>query len=387
MWGGFAGGMSILGDRLVVEKEGAREARIEKLFKIMVRQEASDLHLKVGQAPILRIKGMLQSLKSDPLTDRQIQKLAYELLRPKQIVFFEGEGSLDFAHEFGGGWRVRVNLYKQRGHISMSCRLVQQTIPSYEELYLPPILSKIADSPVGLVLVVGATGTGKSTTLAAMIQQINTSRRCHIVTIEDPIEFSFKDAKSFVDQREIGLDVPDWLTALKYAMREDPDVIMVGEMRDPETFQAGIVAAETGHLVFGTMHASNCSHVFTRIMEMFPTEKHPMIRQGLAMNLQAVIAQMLIPSCKEGLAMVPAVEVLLCNSVVKGLIARDEMAKVPEVIRGGTAEGMQDMISALAKLVNDDMVLRKVALEMSPNRDRLLMTLRGISVDAGKILG
>ena len=237
------------------------------------------------------------------------------------------------------------------------------------------------------MLVVGATGTGKSTTLAAMIQQINMRRRCHILTMEDPIEYSYKDAKSFVNQREIGLDVPDWQSALKYAMREDPNVILIGEMRDPDTFQAGLSAAETGHLVFGTLHASTCGQIFGRILEMFPTDKHPMIRQSLSINLRAAIAQLLLPSCKEGLHMVPAVEVLICTPIVQSLILRGEEQKIPQVIRGGVNDGMQDMTSAIAKLVNDEMVLRKVALEMAPNREQLDMALRGIAVDVGRIIG
>ena len=368
-------------------QERAGEPKIEKLFKIMVRQNASDLHLKFMQPPILRIGGALRSLKSDPLTDAQIHALIYELLRPEQITLFEQRGSFDFAYEFEGGYRVRINAFRQRGHTSVSCRLVQNRIPTYADLHLPPILAQIAEYPVGLVLVAGATGTGKSTTLAAMVQQINLTRRCHILTIEDPIEYSFTDAKSMVNQREIGLDVPDWLSALKYGMREDPNVILVGEMRDPETFQAGLTAAETGHLVFGTLHASNATQAFGRILEMFPPEKHPMIRQGLSANLRAVVAQMLMPSAKEGIRMVPAVEVLLCNSVVRNLIARGEEAKLPEVIRGGVNEGMLDMTAAIARLVREDLVLRKVALETAPNRERLEMELRGIAVDVGKIIG
>ena len=300
-----------MGETVVLDaQEQPGEPKIEKLFKIMVRQNASDLHLKVEQPPVLRIGGALRSLKSDLLTDAQIQKLMYELLKPDQIATFEQIGSFDFSYEFEGGWRVRINIYKQRGHISVACRLVQSRIPTVEELHLPPSLVKIAEMPIGLVLVVGATGTGKSTTLAAMIQHINNTRRCHILTVEDPIEYSFKDNKSLVNQREIGIDVPDWLSALKYGMREDPNVILIGEMRDPETLQAGLTAAETGHLVFGTLHASNCYQAFSRMLEMFPVEKHPAIRQGLSANLAAIVAQMLLPSSREGIRMVPAVEVL-----------------------------------------------------------------------------
>jgi twitching motility protein PilT len=367
-------------------QETAGEPKVNKLFKIMVRQSASDLHMKIGQPPVLRINGVLRALKSEPMTDSQIQKLFFEVLRPDQIAQFDKLGSLDFAHEFEGGWRVRVNIFRQRGHTSVACRLVQMRIPTVEELHLPPQLLKIADMPVGLVLVVGATGTGKSTTLAAMIQHINSTRRCHILTVEDPIEYAFRDDKSLINQRELGLDITDWQSALKYAMREDPNVILVGEMRDPDTFQAGITAAETGHLVFGTLHASTCGQTFSRILEMFPTEKHPMVRQGLSSNLRAVIAQMLLPSAKPGINMVPAVEVLLVNSVVRTFIARAEEDKIGDVIRGSSSEGMQDMTAAIANLVKEDMVLRKVALENAPNRERLEMELRGISVEAGKII-
>ncbi len=377
-----------MGETVVLDaQEQAGEPKIEKLFKIMVRQNASDLHLKVGQPPVLRIGGALRSLKSDLLTDAQIQKLMYELLKPDQIATFERIGSFDFSYEFEGGWRVRINIYKQRGHISVACRLVQSRIPTVEELHLPPSLIKIAEMPIGLVLVVGATGTGKSTTLAAMIQHINNTRRCHILTVEDPIEYSFKDNKSLVNQREIGIDVPDWLSALKYGMREDPNVILIGEMRDPETLQAGLTAAETGHLVFGTLHASNCYQAFSRMLEMFPVEKHPAIRQGLSANLAAIVAQMLLPSSREGIRMVPAVEVLICNSVVRNLITRGEDEKIAEVIRGSSSDGMQDMTAAIAKLVKEETVLRKVALENAPNRERLEMELRGISSDRGKIIG
>jgi twitching motility protein PilT len=380
--------LNALGETVVLDtQEQAGEPKIEKLFKIMVRQNASDLHLKVQQPPVLRIGGVLRSLKSDLLTDAQIQKLIYELLKPDQIATFERIGSFDFSYEFEGGWRVRINVYKQRGHISVAVRLVQSRIPSVEELHLPPSLIKIAEIPIGLVLVVGATGTGKSTTLAAMIQHINNTRRCHILTVEDPIEYSFKDNKALINQREIGIDVPDWLSALKYGMREDPNVILIGEMRDPETLQAGLTAAETGHLVFGTLHASNCYQAFSRMLEMFPVEKHPAIRQGLSANLAAIIAQMLLPSSREGLRMVPAVEVLICNSVVRNLISRGEDEKIAEVIRGSSSDGMQDMTAAIAKLVKEETVLRKVALENAPNRERLEMEFRGISSDRGKIIG
>jgi len=375
-----------LGENEFGESNGT-PPRIEKLFNIMARKKASDLHLKQDQPPLLRIGGTVLPLKSEPLTDRQIKQLAYELFTPRMQDIFEREGSIDFATEFGDGYRTRINVFRQRGHISIACRLVTSKIPSMADLHLPETLKKIAEFPQGLVLLVGPTGTGKSTTLATMIQHINLNRRCHILTIEDPIEYSYKDDKAIINQREIGIDVSDWLAALKYAMREDPDVILVGEMRDPDTFFAGMTAAETGHLVFGTLHASNVVQTFSRILELFPADREAGLRQGLAGNLRAIIAQMLFPSCLEGVNVVPALEIMICNSVITNLITKGEESKINHLINSGESEGMQSMTQAIAKLVQADMVLRRDALEKAPNKERLEMALRGINVDMGKIIG
>ena len=364
------------------------EKKIEKLFQIMVKQGASDLHLKFGQPPILRIRGTVHFLKSDPLTDRQIHKLVHEIISSQQAETFEHQGSLDLAYEFGPETRrVRLALFRQRNHISLAARLVQAKIPTFEEINLPAQLDKICTGRRGLILVCGATGSGKSTTLAAMIGYINRTRRCHILTIEDPIEFSFKDDKSFINQRELGIDVPDWASALKYAMRADPDVIMIGEMRDPDTFAAALTAAETGHLVFGTVHSSSAAQTFSRVLDMFPRERHRMLRQELANHLRSIICQMLVPAAKEGLAMVPAVEIMISTPSVRNLILKEEERKIADLIPASRDEGMQDMTQALAGLFDKDMVLRKVALDYAPNRDRLLMALRGISTETGGLLG
>ena len=365
----------------------AKKHQIDKLFELMAAQRASDLHLKFGQPPVLRVSGALRALKMEPLDDRKIKKLVYEILLPEQIKLFEEKGSLDFGHEFSGGRRVRVNASMQRGHLSAAARLVQHDIPSFEALHLPPVLEQIASRRQGLVLVCGATGSGKSTTLAALVQHINTNRRCHILTIEDPIEYSFQDGKSFINQRELGLDVPDWDQALKFAVREDPDVILVGEMRDADTFAAGLTCAETGHLVLGTMHSSNAAQTFARILDLFPADKHPMIREQLASNLRALVCQLLVPCCKEGVGMVPAVEIMVTSPSIRSLILRGEENKIAEVVRGGKTDGMQDLTQSLGELVSKDLVLRKVALEHAPNKEQLQMSLRGISVDAGRIIG
>lgn len=369
----------------MVNKGG--EAQIDKLFAVMAKANASDLHLKFGQPPILRIAGALQMLKSDPLTDEQISKLVFDILTDKQKKAFEETGSLDLGHEFNENERVRMNVYRQRGHISVSARRVQSEAPTFASMNLPPDLEKICSYHQGLVLVCGATGCGKSTTLAAIIGKINATRRCHILTIEDPIEFSYKDDKAIVSQREVGLDVPTWADALRYAVREDPDVILVGEMRDPDTFQAGMASSETGHLVMGTLHSNSVSQTVHRILEMFPPERHPMVRQALASNLRAIIVQMLIPAAVEGVQVVPALEILFMGPVARQLITRGEDSKISDLIRGKTDDGSRSMTYSIAELVNQDKVLRKVALQYAPNREQLEMALRGISVDEGRIIG
>jgi twitching motility protein PilT len=371
----------------MVEVLEQTERPIEKLFQIMVQNGASDLHLKHGAPPILRVAGELRALKIDPLDDRQIRKLMYGIMSKEQIAIFEERSSLDISHEFGEQNRVRIAIYMQRSRISCACRWVKNRIPSFEELHLPPMLASLALRRNGMILVCGPTGCGKSTSLAAMIDTINHNRRCHILTIEDPIEYSYKDDKAIINQREIGIDVPSWDAGLKHMVRQDPDVVLIGEMRDPDTFQAGLIAAETGHVVFGTIHSSSAPQTFTRILEMFPQEKHSMVRQMLAAHLVAILVQRLLPSCKPGVDRVPALEIMINIPITRSLIMRAEEYKIGDVIPGSTEEGMQDMTQALAKLVKEELVLQQVALDEAPNRERLLMVLRGISTDTGRIVG
>ncbi|HRU06355.1 MAG TPA: PilT/PilU family type 4a pilus ATPase [Candidatus Brocadiia bacterium] len=366
-----------------LEEQKSSEARIDKLFQLMEKKGASDLHLKYGQPPILRIGRVLQALKMDPLTDNQIMKLVNEILSPQQQMILQERGSLDIGHEFAENQRVRLNIYRQRGHISVAARLVKSRIPSFEELNLPPEMAKLGQFHSGLVLVCGPTGCGKSTTLASVIEYINQNQRLHIITIEDPIEFSYTDQKSYIDQREIGLDVATWGDALKYALREDPDVILVGEMRDPDTFQAGVACAETGHLVLGTLHSGSVSQTITRILEMFPPERHAMIRQALAQNLRAIVVQMLMPAAKEGIKVVPAIELLFVTPVARQMIMKGEELKLDDLVRTKSDDGSRSMTQSIAELVQKDMVLRRVALERAPNREQLEMALRGIQVNVG----
>ena len=357
-----------------------RAPQIIKLFRFMREKSASDLHLKAGRPPMVRLGGSVRPLDLEPLSGERVDKIIRQILTPEQEETLTNTGSVDFAYEFEKDERVRVNVFRQRGVLSLAARRVNSKIPTLADLNAPPALEKLSALPQGLVLVCGVTGSGKSTTLAAVIQLINESRRCHILTIEDPIEFVYTDDKAFVNQREIGLDVMSWDDALRAAVREDPDVILVGEMRDPETFAAGLSAAETGHLVFGTLHASSVSQVFGRIYDMFSPDRQNIIRQGLAFNLRCVICQKLVPSCVEGVGVVPAVEVLFNNATVRELIRKGEENKITDIVKAGSEEGMQDFTASLADLVSRTMVAANVALEVAPNREELQMALRGIKL-------
>jgi twitching motility protein PilT len=363
-----------------------REPEMDKFFRAAIKTLASDLHLKVGQPPKLRLYGLLKNTTGPPMTAQRVEELVFGILSPAQKEFFAQHGTLDFAHEVDGEHRFRVNIFRQRGLVSLAARRVNTTIPPFEELHLPPVLEKIADSTQGLVLVVGPTGCGKTTTIASMINHINRARSCHIVTVEDPIEYLFKDAKAIVSQREIGLDVVDFEEALTYLMRQDPDVVFVGEMRDARTVTAGMRAAETGHLVFGTMHSANASQSVHRLLDLFPQTERDLVRQTLALALKAVISQVLIPCLKENVDRIPAVEILIANAAARKLIAEEREADLPSVIRACQQEGMQDITSNLCELVKNGYIDPKEAYKFAPNTEELKMALKGIRTTASGIL-
>jgi twitching motility protein PilT len=263
-------------------------------------------------------------------------------------------------------------------------------VPNFEGLGLPPVMGEIASHDQGIVILAGVTGSGKSTTIASMLQYVNERERCHIITIEDPIEFTFKDDKSIINQREVGIDVIDWDTALKHAVRQDPDIILVGEMRDRETFSAAMHAAETGHLVFGTIHASSAPSTLGRILDLFPRDMHSALRQSLAFNLKAVIAQKLLATTKElaatGQTRIPTVEIMRTNPTVRKLILTEEDNKLGDAIRIGREEGMQDFTESLRQLVVGEKVERATAFEVAPSIETLKMALKGITVAQPGIL-
>jgi twitching motility protein PilT len=363
-----------------------KDPEINKYFRAAIKTLASDLHLKVGQPPKLRLYGYLKNTMGGPLTEERIEELVFEILSPVQRERFDEHGTLDFAHEVDGKHRFRLNVFRQRGMVSLAGRRVNTEIPPFEKLHLPPVMEKIAQTNQGLVLVVGPTGCGKTTTIASMIDFINHTRSCHIVTIEDPIEYLFHDAKAIVSQREIGLDVASFDEALTYLMRQDPDVVFVGEMRDAKTVIAGMRAAETGHLVFGTMHSANASQSVHRLLDLFPQSERDLVRQTLALALRAVVSQSLIPCLKEGIDRVPAVEILIANAAARKLIAEEREADLPSVIRASQQEGMQDITFNLCELIKNGMIDPKEAFKHAPNIEELKMAMKGIRTTASGIL-
>lgn len=362
------------------------EPQLDKYFRAAIKTQANDLHLKVGQPPKLRLYGELKSTTGEVLTPKRMEELVFEIMNPTQKEFFLKHGTLDFAHEVGMEHRFRINVFRQRGVISLVARRVSTYVPSFESLHLPSIVEKIAESRQGLVLVVGPTGCGKTTTIASMIDYITRTRSCHIVTIEDPIEYLFKDNKAIVSQREIGIDVPSFEDALTYLMREDPDVVFVGEMRDSRTVTAGMRAAETGHMVMGTMHSSNASQAVHRLLDLFPQSERELVRQALAIAVRAIISQVLLPSIKEDIDRIPAVEVLLASPAVRKLISEGREADLPNVIRASLREGMQDLTENLCKLVQEGWIDPKDAYKYAPNTEELKMALKGIRTTAEGIL-
>lgn len=369
-----------------VRKELDHEPELNKYFKAAIKVQASDLHLKVGQPPKLRKYGDLKNTTGEVMTKEKMEEMVFEILTPVQKEFFAQHGTLDFAHEIGGEHRFRTNIFRQRGMISLAARRVNTFIPPFNELNLPAILDKICQTTQGLVLVVGPTGCGKTTTIASMIDFINRTRSCHIVTVEDPIEYLYKDQKAIVSQREIGIDVQDFEEALKYLMRQDPDVVCVGEMRDSNTVTAGMRAAETGHLVFGTLHSANASQAVHRILDLFPPAERDLTRQALSVALRSVISQVLLTCLKEGIERIPAVEILTANPSVRKMISEGREADLPSIIRSSQHEGMQDITDNLCQMVKDGLIDPKEAYKHAPNVEELKMALKGIRTTASGIL-
>jgi twitching motility protein PilT len=360
-----------------------QEFEIDKLFRALVKLEGSDLHLKVGLAPYVRVNGALRPLNREPIDDDEMLRLILPMikLQERRERILEDDGGVDFAYTLKVDdkiWRFRVNVLQQLGHIGMVARRVNNYIPNFENLHLPPQLEELCKFSQGMILLAGITGSGKSTTIASMLDWINRHYRRHILTLEDPIEFTFTEDKCLINQREIGMDVKNFGIGMKHAVREDPDVMLVGEMRDRETFETAIQAAETGHLVFGTIHASTAASTISRILDLFPQGMHSAIRSALVFNMRGIIAQKLLPSIKQGVGRVPTVEIMTFTPTVRKLILESEDDKLPDAIRIGKDDGMQDFAWSLKQLVDNDLIDRATAFEAAPNAEALKMALKGI---------
>lgn len=356
---------------------------LEKILKYAVKHGASDIHLGVGRPPAVRIDGEIRFIMEEALTEADAASYLLDILGEKKRDQFLENGDADVAYSVPGLGRFRVNCLKQRSSIGIVMRHVKAKILNFGELNLPASLQKLVQMPRGLVLVTGTTGSGKSTSLAAIIDQINENYRYHIVTLEDPIEYLHHNKKSIVTQREIMLDTRDFHTALRAAMREDPDVILIGEMRDAETFQACMSAAETGHLVFSTLHTTNAMMTIDRIIDLFPSNQHDQVRSQLSLQLKACIAQRLLPHAN-GIGRVPAVEVMFTNPAIAALIKENNLKQIPNAIAGGKEDGCQTFNMSLVELVKKQLVTQEVAEWASDNPDELRMNLQGIFLSQGR---
>lgn len=340
---------------------------ILEILKIAIDAGASDVHLTVASPPIMRVNGRLKRIGDERLMPDDTMRIIKEMLTPEQNETFEEKGELDISYSNPGLGRFRVNLYKQRGSYSMALRVVALNIPSMETLRLPLVLKELATKQRGLILVTGPTGSGKSTTLAAMIDHMNQTRNEHIITIEDPIEYLHKHQLSIVNQREIGHDSHSFANALRAALRQDPDIIQVGEMRDLETISTAITAAETGHLVMSTLHTIGAAKTVDRIIDVFPPHQQQQIRVQLASVIEAVISQQILPKA-DGTGRVAAFEVMVANPAIRNLIREGKTHQIQNVIQTGSNQGMQSMDASLIELYRKRLIdlptLRKYSVDM-----------------------
>jgi twitching motility protein PilT len=368
-----------------------KDLEVDKLFRALVKFEGSDLHLKVGSPPMIRVAGTLRPMNRGPVEDEEMSRLLFPLFEDDdhRMKVFEANGGVDFAYVStveGKRWRFRVNILTQMGSLGLVARRINNWIPDFKSLYLPDGLDKLCEFDQGMILLAGVTGSGKSTTIASMLDWVNHNYRKHILTLEDPIEMVFTEDKCLINQREVGMDVKNFEIGMKHAVREDPDIILVGEMRDRETFETAIQAAETGHLVFGTIHASTAPSTIGRILDLFPEGQRQAVRSAMAFNMKAILAQKLLKSIKPGVKRVPAVEIMTFNPIVRKLILEGQDEKLVDAIRLGKEEGMQDFTMSLKGLIDAELIDRPTAFEVATNPEALKMALKGIEVrDPGMI--
>ncbi len=354
-----------------------------RLLQVALEEHASDIHLKAGAAPVLRVARELWPVDMPPLTEDQMREMAQALLPAHFRESFEQQHEADFSYTAEGIGRFRVNVFQQRGRLCIAMRYVKTAIPDFDELGLPAdTLRKVALATGGIVVVAGPAGSGKSTTLAAIIEHINQTSRKHVVTLEDPIEYLFEDCQSRIEQREIGLDTASFQTALRHIIRQDPDVIMIGEMRDAASFMAGLNAADTGHLVLTTLHANSATQAVDRILDYFPSHERDQIRRQLGDALNGIFCQRLVAARAGGV--LPAVEILRASGTVRKLFETGQLEKLSAAIENGGDDGMQTFNQSLYKLVKSGLITEQEALAKSANAPQLTMNLRGIFLDESR---
>ncbi len=357
-----------------------------RILSTAVEGGASDVHIKVGNPIVFRINRKLVAIEA-PIPTAEWMQTVIENILPKHLQKrIDEEHEVDFSYFLQGVGRFRTNLFQECGRPCFAMRFVKTQVPTFEELGLLDILKRIAQSPRGIVLLAGSTGSGKSTTLAAMIEYINANSRKHIITMEDPIEYVFEDNQSIIEQREVGLDTLSFEHGLKHVLRQDPDIIMVGEMRDATSFQAAMSAADTGHLVLSTLHTTNAAQSISRILDFFKADEREQVRRQLAGTLQAVICQRMVPTLAGG--MTPAQEILINTTTVRKLIEENRLDKLPAAIETGTDDGMLNFNQALLALVQQGKISKEEALAKATNAQALEMNFQGIFLSEGKrILG
>jgi twitching motility protein PilT len=354
--------------------------RIDDLLSMAMSFGASDLHLRAGSFPVIRVSGELRPVSGvNRLSQEETLEMAFSMMSNRQKQHFKDALEVDIGYSVSGLGRFRVNIFQQRGSVGIVARVIPDSIKTFAELGLPPVLNKIADEQRGLVLVTGTTGSGKSTTLASLVDQMNVNRNSHIVTIEDPIEFLHKDKKSFITQREIDVDTRSFAEALRGSLRQDPDVILVGEMRDLETIETALVAAETGHLVLSTLHTLDAAETLTRIISVFPPFQQKSVRIQLAGLLKAIVSQRLMKTAK-GAGRVPAVEVLVSTPLIRDCILNeDKTSQIRDAIAAGTSQyGMQTFDQSLFYLYQSGLISLEEALSGTTNPDEFRLRLAGI---------
>jgi twitching motility protein PilT len=360
------------------KKSDPHATRWGKFLQAAIKLNASDLIMKSDQQPKLRLRGALKPLDTEPVSTEEFWAIAEAILDKEQQEDLHKFGSVDFAYDYDDHARFRVNLFQARGKLSVAARLITSNIRKFEELYLPPIMSEVALQPNGIVLLCGVTGSGKSTTIAAMLDYVNERKPVHIVTIEDPIEYIFNDKKATINQREIGIDCLDFKIALRALVRENPDIVLVGEMRDNETFEAALHAAETGHLVYGTIHASSTTQCFSRIYGLFEQEEVEQVRKILAYQMRSFVYQKLLPTLHPNIARIPSLEILINNGVVRKYVLEAREGELREYLKSVEARqvGMIDFNMSLVQLVEQEYIHLRVAEESSPNVDEFRMMLK-----------